>query len=153
MTIQRKRVAKRLASGLLAGALALGGLAISGASPVSANAPTTARYSGLDRYSTSVEIARAIGSGHTSVVIASGQDANLADALGASALNVPILLANADGLPGSVANYLSNPGNVAANATFTIVGGASAVGSTVEAEPTPTRSRSSPVPTSLPHPS
>ena len=63
MIIQRKRVAKRLASGLLAGALALGGLAISGASPVSANAPTTARYSGLDRYSTSVEIARAIESG------------------------------------------------------------------------------------------
>ena len=134
MTIQRKRVAKRLASGLLAGAMALGGLAISGASPVSANAPTTARYSGLDRYSTSVEIARAIGSGHSAVVIASGQDGNLADALGASALNTPILLANSDGIPASVANYLSNPGNVAANATFVIVGGTSAVGASAEAE-------------------
>ena len=60
MNYQRKRVAKRLASGLLAGALALGGLAISGgtASANTPSSPSTNRIAGADRYETAVAIAR-----------------------------------------------------------------------------------------------
>jgi len=115
LTIQRKRVAKRLASGLLAGALALGGLAISGGS-ASANtptSPTTNRISGADRYETAVAIARnQLGSSNpTALVIASGE--GTADALsGASLINgtdtMVMLLVRKDSIPSSVSDFIAD---------------------------------------------
>jgi len=112
---QRKRVAKRLASGLLAGALDLGGLAISGGS-VTAKTPTsltTQRLSGADRYETSVAVARdliAAGAGApTGLVIASGT--NPYDALAGAVLttaNRPLLLVQKDSIPTSVSNFIAD---------------------------------------------
>jgi len=116
---QRKRVAKRLASGLMAGALALGGLAISGSAPAGAiplDFDTDQRVAGADRYETSADAAAQLeaimddaGAGEIdTVIVASGE--NFPDALAASALsyidadeNAPILLVKADEIPDSVA--------------------------------------------------
>jgi len=115
LTIQRKRVAKRLASGLLAGALALGGLAISGgsASAKTPSAKTTERLSGDDRYETAVEVARNYDEtnvGKNGLVVASGESPY--DALAAAALagqiDAPIVLVRKDSLPESVADFLSD---------------------------------------------
>ena len=143
MTIQRKRVAKRLASGLLAGAMALGGLAISGASPVSAETASTTRVYGADRYDTSAQIAAEIfattpGTALDTVIIASG--ASYADALAASSLvqvgtrTAPILLTQPDALPLSVKNFLGNTSRVSASATVYVVGGTSVISDAVTAE-------------------
>ncbi len=117
MNYQRKRVAKRLASGLLAGALALGGLAISGGS-VSAktpSAPSTQRISGADRYATAVAVARKYYSaeadlGTKGLVVASGENPN--DALAASALagfiDAPIVLVKKDSVPSEVLDLISD---------------------------------------------
>jgi len=139
LTIQRKRVAKRLASGLLAGALALGGLAISGSS-VSARTPTslsTDRLSGDDRYETSVEIARnGFGTPNAGIVIVSGEKE--ADALAAAPLagtTMPILLVQKDTLPASVADYLDDVKSTIKNTNpykIYIVGGTSVVSTDVE---------------------
>jgi len=114
---QRKRVAKRLASGLLAGALALGGLAISGGS-ASANTPSslsTNRISGADRYDTAVAVARDMltGTTPTALVIASGE--SVADALSAASLadwksddRVPILLVKKDSIPAAVSDCIAD---------------------------------------------
>jgi len=120
LTIQRKRVAKRLASGLLAGALALGGLAISGstASAVTPDSPTTNRIGGDDRYETSALLARdfytgrspAVSLGAKGLIVASGESPY--DALAASALSgfvdAPIVLVKKDSIPESVDDLLSD---------------------------------------------
>ena len=113
MEINRKRVARRIVSGLVAGAVALGGLAISGGS-VSAktpSSPSTNRYAGDDRYETAVEIARTYSSlGTNGLVVASGESPY--DALAASALagsvGAPIVLVKSDSLPESVADLLDD---------------------------------------------
>jgi len=139
LTIQRKRVAKRLASGLLAGALALGGLAISGGS-ASAKTPaaeSTKRIAGDDRYETAVEIARKYSNpGDNGLIIASGESPY--DALAASALSgyktSPILLVKSDSLPESVSDFLSDyQAQIQASLAQTIyvVGGTSAVSEAV----------------------
>ena len=132
MTIQRKRVAKRLASGLLAGAMALGGLAISGASPASAaNAVTPTRLSGADRYATALDIADEITA--TDLVLVNGE--NYPDALAASALahqeGAEILLVPSSG----VLSAATIAAIIAENPTNTyIVGGPSALPLTVETQ-------------------
>ena len=137
MTIQRKRVAKRLASGLLAGALALGGLAISGgtASAETPSSPTTNRIYGASRYETAVALARNAANSPTSgLVIASGE--SYADALAAAPLttaNRPLLLVKSDSVPEIVLDYISD--NVvamgAATPTIYVVGGESAISADV----------------------
>jgi len=139
LTIQRKRVAKRLASGLLAGALALGGLAISGGG-VSAKTPTTTatRVQGTDRYSTSVALANKYIAANSSwkpnanLILASGE--NFPDALAASALakvtNAPIILTKSNALPASVRDWLlTKQGDFTASVMgkVYVVGGAAAV--------------------------
>lgn len=121
MKDQRKRVAKRLASGLLAGALALGGLALS-AGEVSANtpsSPTTNRISGADRYETAAAVARAqlntnadgtsTATNPTSLIIASGE--NFADALAGAQLATatrPLLLVKKDSIPAAVSDWIAD---------------------------------------------
>jgi len=148
LTIQRKRVAKRLASGLLAGALALGGLAISGGS-VSAKTPGTTglRIQGADRYGTSVAIAtkfisssapysNAAWATSANLILASGESAS--DALSASALskavNAPILLVKKDSLPSSVRDWLlTNSAAIGLSTTgkVYVVGGPAAISESV----------------------
>jgi len=118
LTIHRKRVAKRLASGLLAGALALGGLALNGGavSAKTPTSPTTNRISGADRYETAVKIARNQISGNDpkALVIASGESS--ADALAAASLTysasnadkTAVLLVRKDSIPESVSDYISD---------------------------------------------
>lgn len=121
MKDQRKRVAKRLASGLLAGALALGGLALSGG-PVSANtpsSPTTNRIAGADRYETAAAVARAqlnttsagatTATNPTSLIIASGE--SFADALVGAQLATdtrPLLLVKKDSIPSAVSDWITD---------------------------------------------
>ena len=150
MTINRKRVAKRLASGLLAGALALGGLAISGGS-VSAKTPTTGtsavsadgRVGGLNRWETATKAADGYlarrGNLNTwnAIVVASGS--NFPDALAASGLagglTAPVILLPSDGsMPTAVYEWaISRRVQIQTNSTssapFTVyvVGGESAV--------------------------
>ena len=129
MTIQRKRVAKRLASGLLAGAMALGGLAISGgtASAVTPASPSTNRLGGSDRYATSVALANAYNASPTHVVVVSGE--NWADGLAAapyaSMMSAPIVLVGSDSLPGAVRDYFLVKNTSITGVT--IIGGTSAV--------------------------
>jgi len=134
---QRKRVAKRLASGLLAGALALGGLAISGGS-VTAKTPSslsTQRLAGADRYETATAVARSMianGSGTpTGLVIASGQSPY--DALAGSVLTTatrPLLLVQKDSIPTAVSNFISDYRTSfrdAASSVVYVLGGESAI--------------------------
>jgi len=111
---QLKRVAKRLASGLLAGALALGGLAISGGS-VTAKTPvsqTTNRLSGADRYETAAALARdmaTLAAPTGGLVIASGESPY--DALAGAVLTSatrPVLLVKKDSIPSSVADFIAD---------------------------------------------
>jgi len=140
LTIQRKRVAKRLASGLLAGALALGGLAISGgtASAKTPLSPSTNRIAGADRYETAVAIARnQLGTGNPTdgLVIATGESS--ADALAAAVLTTdsrPMLLVRKDSIPSSVADFISDYKAslaVAAAPKIYVVGGESAISADV----------------------
>ena len=134
MEINRKRVAKRLASGLVAGALALGGLALTGASPAGAANPDwsvlDSRIGGADRYETAVLVAE--DRGWSNLIIASGE--NPADALAASAIveaeDAAILLTMSDGLPEIVADYLDENDDFAGDVY--IVGGESAISADVE---------------------
>ena len=149
MTIQRKRVAKRLASGLLAGALALGGLAISGGTASAAASVTEdARIAGADRYATANAVATAMAGTRTNitaVVIASGE--NFPDGLAASALagainasngGSPMFLTPAAALPATtIASILAIKNAPNANAglvSAVIVGGTSSVSANVEAQ-------------------
>ncbi|MBU3689398.1 MAG: hypothetical protein B7C54_03845 [Acidimicrobiales bacterium mtb01] len=148
MKFERKRVAKRLASGLLAGALAFGGLALSGASPVAAETPLTNRIAGVDRYDTSVALALAsVQTGPLPantvdhIVLASGE--NFPDALAASGYagslttggkKSVVLLTRAGALPETVVNYLSNTANFSSPLTVRAIGGTSAISDAVLAE-------------------
>jgi len=100
-------------SGLVVGAVALGGLAISGgtASAKTPSSPSTNRYAGDDRYETAVAIARTYSSlGTNGIVVASGESPY--DALAASALagsvGAPIVLVKSESLPESVADLLDD---------------------------------------------
>ena len=136
MEINRKRVARRIASGLVAGALALGGLAISGAAPASAGTAVENRVGGVDRYDTAVQFAREMASSAalTALTIVNGEDDHMADALGAASLGNAILLVNGSGIPASVQNFLSNTTYVSKAADIRIIGGESAVPASVETE-------------------
>jgi putative cell wall-binding protein len=133
-----KRAAKRLAAGLAAAGMAIGALAISGASPVSAVTPTTSRIAGVDRYDTSVKLAEArlAGGNAEHIVFVSGE--NYPDALAAAGyagkLNKGVapsdaimLLTSAASLPATVQNFLSNASNLGAGLKTYIVGGTSAI--------------------------
>ena len=112
----RKRVAKRLASGLLAGALVFGGLAISGGTASAVTPSTTGtRIAGSDRYSTAAALATKFVAARTSavwkgnIVVASGD--NFPDALAAAPLaklnDAPILLVPSNGtMPSAVRDWL-----------------------------------------------
>ena len=114
MEINRKRVAKRLVSGLVAGALALGGLALSGGSPASAvtpQSPTTQRLAGDDRYETAAAIARdqVAPLSSTGLVIVSGE--STADSLAAASLATstrPILLVRSNSIPEATADFIQD---------------------------------------------
>ena len=140
MEINRKRVAKRLASGLMAGALALGGLAVSGSSPAGAvpiDIDEDQRIGGDDRYATSALVAETLedelGADIETVIIASGE--NFPDALAASALagdEAPILLVQSDAIPSVVRDRLNRLSDSVTDAI--IVGGVNAISADVEAE-------------------
>lgn len=141
MITTRKRVAKRLASGLLAGAMALGGLAISGASPAGATpvVTTETRIAGADRYATAIAVAKAVvAAGDTSIVIASGE--NFPDGLSAAALagalGVPMLLT--DSGPSLRADVLGAITELKVTATglvnVVLIGGTSVISAGTEAQ-------------------
>lgn len=141
MITTRKRVAKRLASGLLAGAMALGGLAISGASPAGASpvVTTETRIAGADRYATAIAVAKAVvAAGDTSIVIASGE--NFPDGLSAAALagalGVPMLLT--DSGPSLRADVLGAITELKVTATglvnVVLIGGTSVISAGTEAQ-------------------
>ncbi len=136
---QRKRVAKRLASGLMAGALALGGLAISGSSPAGAvpiEEDEDFRISGDNRYETAANLAATIedeiGVPDT-VIVANGE--NFPDALAASALTdsqYPILLVQADNIPSDTRDQMNRLADDVDDVL--IIGGEAAVSADVEAD-------------------
>ena len=150
MEINRKRVARRLASGLVAGALALGGLAMSGATPANATAAPTVqtRIAGADRYATANAVALAMAGTRTNIgaiVLASGE--NFPDGLAASALagaidgaqgGSPLLLVpSGDSLPTSVLTTISTIKSAPYANTITdvvIVGGTSVISASVETQ-------------------
>ena len=132
MEINRKRVARRLASGLLAGALAFGGLALSGASPAGAvPIDEDERIAGSDRFATAALVADQIddlAGGVDTVIVANGR--NFPDALAASSLideyaNAALLLVEADSIPESTLNQMNRLDNDATDVI--VVGGTSAV--------------------------
>jgi len=131
LSIRTRRNSKRLIAGVLAGAFALSGVAVSstvGADDVSVNSPTPAsvRLSGADRYATAVEVAKeTLGfSGPLvnfdnlqNIVIATGE--NWPDGLAASGLvgalqydsespnGTILLLTRTNSLPTVVADFLA----------------------------------------------
>ncbi len=139
MEINRKRVAKRLASGLMAGALALGGLAISGSSPAGAvpvELDSDQRIGGENRYATSALVSQELEdlAGDTeTVIIANGE--NFPDALAASSLtgaSSPILLVTNDSVPSAVRDRLNRLSDTVLDVL--VIGGESAVSAAVFAE-------------------
>jgi len=136
---QRKRVAKRLASGLMAGALALGGLAITGSSAgaVPVELDSDQRIGGADRYETSALIAEELedqlGADVETVIVASGE--NFPDALAASSLSggsAPIMLVTQNDIPSSVASRMSRFADSVEQVY--VVGGTAAVSDSVFTE-------------------
>jgi len=136
---QRKRVAKRLASGLMAGALALGGLAISGSSPAGAvpiEEDDDFRVAGDNRYETAAELAAVLEdevAAPDTVIVANGE--NFPDALAASALTdstYPILLVEAGSVPSDTRDRMNRLADTVEDVL--IVGGEAAVSADVEAE-------------------
>ncbi len=133
MEINRKRVAKRLASGLMAGALALGGLAISGSSPAGAvpiGDEEFERLAGTDRYSTAAAVADYIDDAANleTVIVANGE--NFPDALAASSLayeydDAALLLVGSDSIPDVTENMMNRLNNTVVDVI--VVGGESAV--------------------------
>ena len=143
MINQRKRVAKRLASGLMAGALALGGLAISGAGSAGAvpiEEDSDQRIAGADRYATSAEVAASIedadgGYDIETLVVASGE--NFPDALAASGLATAansgaILLVESSSIPASVLAEMNRIDDTVTQVY--VVGGESAISDDVFAD-------------------
>ena len=139
MEINRKRVAKRLASGLMAGALALGGLAVSGSSPAGAvpiEEDEDFRISGDNRYETAANLAATIedeiGTPDT-VIVANGE--NFPDALAAAALTdsqYPILLVQSDSIPSDTRDQMNRLADDVEDVL--IIGGEAAVSADVEAD-------------------
>jgi putative cell wall-binding protein len=120
--------------------MALGGLAISGASPASAITITPTRIEGADRYATSVALATKYietpvrDSWGGNIILASGNDSNISDALSAAQLakevDAPILLVGNDSLPTSVRDWMiANRAGIQAETApkVFVVGGTSAV--------------------------
>ncbi|RQD77232.1 MAG: protease complex subunit PrcB family protein [Candidatus Syntrophonatronum acetioxidans] len=91
-----------------------------------------ARLAGADRYETSVEFARDRFGDDMVPVLARGADANLADAVGASILERPVIYVRHETFPEVVAGYIDEA--VTAQSLVYIVGGTAAVGLRVEAE-------------------
>lgn len=94
----------------------------------------TQRIAGADRYGTAVAIARAAfpgWSGVRSVIVASGEDGTLADALAASTLTKaaagPLVLVQRDRVPDTVAAALREIGSTEGALSVFIVGGTGAV--------------------------
>ena len=121
----------------MAGALALGGLAISGSSPAGAALPDWApgqRIGGQDRYETAVLVALDYSDDPDNLIIASGE--NPSDALAASSLAgqelAPVILVKSDSVPDIVNEYLDEISDF--DGTVYIVGGESAVSADVEDE-------------------
>jgi len=131
----RKRVAKRLASGLMAGALALGGLAISGSSPAGAvPIDEDERIAGGDRYATAALVADEIDDRDTldTVIVANGE--NFPDALAGSALindyeDAALLLVTSDSIP-SATEVQMNRIDGSVNDVI-VIGGTSAISEAV----------------------
>ncbi|HCB34756.1 MAG TPA: hypothetical protein DEP69_06350, partial [Acidimicrobiaceae bacterium] len=109
------------------------------AAAAEADGPPERELAGADRYETSVEVARlfvaaarASGRPASTVLVASGE--SLVDALSvvtlAAALDAPIVLTRAAGLPSSVAAFLAEAGFT----RVVVVGGSAAVSSSVQAE-------------------
>ncbi|MGK0469398.1 cell wall-binding repeat-containing protein, partial [Clostridium sp.] len=105
--------------------------------PQVASAATSTQLSGLDRYKTSLEIVQAGWEKDSSdnVIIASGENKNMADSLAAAPLaykmgEAPILLTKTDAIPDGVLEELARLGVK----KVTIVGGTSAVSGVVESE-------------------
>ena len=105
--------------------------------PQVASAATSTQLSGLDRYKTSLEIVQAGWEKDSSenVIIASGENKNMADSLAAAPLaykmgEAPILLTKTDSIPAGVLTELERLGVT----KITIVGGDNAVSPEVEAE-------------------
>ena len=96
----------------------------------------TQRFSGDNRYAVGAAVARSVAAGAGSVVIASGEDANLPDASVAgplaATLNAPLLLSQRTRLPAETGTELSRRGS--ALKTAYVVGGAGAVNEAVVAE-------------------
>lgn len=143
MINQRKRVAKRLASGLMAGALALGGLAISGAGSAGAvpiEEDSDQRIAGTDRYSTSADISATIedeAGDIETLVVASGE--NFPDALAAAGLThndgatpAAILLVESDSIPAGVLAQMNRIDDTVTQVY--VVGGEAAISDDVVAD-------------------
>jgi putative cell wall-binding protein len=101
---------------------------------------TVTRVAGPDRFATAVAVARAMGSHHPDVMLASGMDGAMADGLllsgPAAALGRPILLVGADRVPTATRTALTEFGT-----TATVVAGGPGVVSdrALAALPSPTR--------------
>ncbi len=91
-----------------------------------------ARLAGEDRYETSVEFARERFADDMVPVLARGADANLADAVGASVLESPVIYVRHETFPEVVAGYIDEA--VTSQSLVYIAGGTAAVGLRVEAE-------------------
>ncbi len=107
-----------------------------------AGVTTVRRVSGTDRFSTAAEVARTIAGprGRTHVVVASGEAAHLADALGAGGpagdAGRPILLTTRDLFPGASRQALADLGV----SNTVVVGGSASVSDAVAASlPAPSR--------------
>jgi putative cell wall-binding protein len=92
------------------------------------------RIAGSDRYATAALLATRIGGAKKQIIVASGENGRITDALlaggPAAGLGVPILLTTRTALPGATATALSRLG--AARAQVTIVGPVAAVSSEVQ---------------------
>jgi putative cell wall-binding protein len=93
----------------------------------------TQRIGGDNRYAVAAAVARTVAPGASSVVVASGENANLPDASVAgplaSTLNAPLLLADRSSLPAETAAELTRRGS--ALRTAYVLGGEGAVSATV----------------------
>ncbi len=88
------------------------------------------RISGATRYETSVEFARSQFSGVSDFSLVRGADANLADAIGATVLGLPILYVEQNSIPAAVSSYLDS--RVSDSSSIRVIGGIVAVSNTVE---------------------
>jgi len=134
MTTDRTNTTRRARRVAAAGtAMATAALILWSVPSAAATTVTTARLSGVDRYSTSAAISRvSFPAGVSTVFVASGEDFPDALAVGAAAgtLEVPVLLTKHDALPASVETEIDRlkPGKIV------VIGGSAAVSNQVVAE-------------------